>query len=92
MTIPHPATFHHGTLFTERGMFDESYRISGDYEFLLRELLENDAKFIPDVTVTSMRIGGISDNTIEGIREVHRARRAHDASRPAAGPVYPALV
>lgn len=81
MTIPHPATFHLRALFTERGSFDESYRISGDYEFLLRELLENDAKFIPDVTVTSMRIGGISGNTAESIREVHRARRAHGLTR-----------
>lgn len=81
MTIPHPATFHRRDLFTKQGPFDESYRISGDYEFLLRELLDNDATFIPDVTVTSMRIGGISDNVEASIREAHRARRAHGLTR-----------
>ena len=27
MSIPHPATFHHRSLFEEHGQFDESYRI-----------------------------------------------------------------
>jgi len=36
MTIAHVGTLHHRTLFEKYGLFDESYRIVGDYEFLLR--------------------------------------------------------
>lgn len=81
MSIPHPATFHHRTLFSDLGPFDAMYRISGDYEFLLRELLDRDATYVADVTVTRMRIGGTSDDAEPGMREVHRARRAHGLTR-----------
>ncbi len=30
--IPHQATFHHRSLFEERGGFDEGFRMGGDYE------------------------------------------------------------
>jgi glycosyltransferase involved in cell wall biosynthesis len=58
--IPHPATFHHRTLFELHGRFDESFRIAGDYEFLLRELLDHDPLYIPEVVV-DMAAGGLSD-------------------------------
>ena len=80
MSIPHPATFHHRSLFDLHGSFDQSYRIGGDYEFLLRELLDHDALFVPDVTVTRMGSGGLSDNPrtmATLVRETHRARYAH---------------
>ena len=34
--IPHAASFHNAKLFQEYGVFDESFKIAGDYEFLLR--------------------------------------------------------
>lgn len=58
MTIPHPGTFQHRKLFDDRG-FDESFRVAGDYEFLLRELKDHDARFV-DVLVAGMRFGGVS--------------------------------
>lgn len=36
MTIAHTGALHHYSLFKEHGIFDESYRIAGDFEFLLR--------------------------------------------------------
>ncbi|HWU71600.1 MAG TPA: hypothetical protein VN017_09645, partial [Pseudoxanthomonas sp.] len=36
MTICHPGALHNRNLFTRFGMFDTSYRIAADYEFLLR--------------------------------------------------------
>jgi glycosyltransferase involved in cell wall biosynthesis len=79
MELPHPATFQHRSLFEAVGRFDESFRISGDYELLLRELLEHDALFI-DLLLVRMGAGGLSDRPSSVgtlIRETHRARYMH---------------
>jgi len=84
MAIPHQATFHHRTLFARHGRFDESYRICGDYELLLRELLTCDAHFVPGLVVVTMGAGGLSDDPASAVtvtREFVRARRAHGLSR-----------
>lgn len=80
MTLPHQATFHHITLFQEHGGFDESYRIAGDYEFLLRVRHEVRPRFMPGLTVTRKRPGGIADRPRTVVRkrlEVARAQIAH---------------
>lgn len=77
--IPHPGTLHHHSLFEQHGGFDKSYRIAGDYEFLLRELSRGDAAFC-DRVVVDMRLGGMSvrpDSIYAALREVWHARRAH---------------
>ncbi|MEW5991533.1 MAG: glycosyltransferase family 2 protein [Chloroflexota bacterium] len=77
--LPHPATFHHRSLFDIHGPFDIRYRIAGDYEFLLRELLNHDALFVPE-RVTDMASGGMSDRAENDglrVREKWRARYAH---------------
>lgn len=79
MALPHQGVFHHTSLFERWGVFDERYRISGDYELLLRELVENEALFIPD-QVVDMRVGGISDrrehHATMVLESIH-ARHAH---------------
>ncbi|CAN5671982.1 glycosyltransferase family 2 protein [soil metagenome] len=80
MSLPNPATFYHRVLFDAHGRFDESFRIAGDYEFLLRELLDHQAVFVPDVTVVEMGSGGLSDSPrtmARHVRETHRARYMH---------------
>lgn len=77
MCIPHPAVLHRCSLFEKNGHFDESYRIAGDYELLLRELKEHRAVFVPGVVMTGMRQGGASStpaNTLLTLREVRRAQ------------------
>ena len=77
--IPHPATFHQQVVFDEHGRFDETFRIAGDYEFLLRELLTRDALCV-DIHVVDMSIHGISDrpsNRSLVQREIYRARYMH---------------
>jgi glycosyltransferase involved in cell wall biosynthesis len=84
--LPHPATLHHRSLFEERGSFDESYRIAGDYELLLRELARKDAGFV-DRVVVNVRLGGMSSRAEAihaALREVSRARRAHGLGAPPA--------
>jgi glycosyltransferase involved in cell wall biosynthesis len=84
MAVPHQAVFHHRSLFERNGRFDERYRISGDYELLLRELVDHDALFVPDLIVADMGSGGLSDRPETSFtlaREFHRARRTHGLTR-----------
>ena len=83
MTIPHQAVLHHSSLFKIHGMFDESFRISGDYEFLLRELNENEAFFADNIIVAGMQHGGISNQSEQRLlflNENIRARRKNNIS------------
>ncbi len=80
MCIPHVGTMHRRSVFEQHGKFDESFRIAGDYELLLRELKLGDAVFIPDVITAGQRLGGISTDTVNNFRiqrEVMRARWMH---------------
>lgn len=80
MCIPHVGTMHRRNLFEQRGKFDESFRIAGDYELLLRELITGDAVFIPEIVTVAQRIGGISTdavNYMNMMRETRRAQRMH---------------
>lgn len=78
MTVPHPGCFHRRLLFHELGYFDESFRIAADYEFLLRELPVHDALFVPEIIVTNMQTGGVSNTSWRAsLLEARRASRAH---------------
>jgi glycosyltransferase involved in cell wall biosynthesis len=85
MCIPHQAVMHRRGLFERYGLFDESFRIAGDYELLLRELKKGDAIFIPDLITTGMRQGGISsdpENTLVIMREFRLAQQMHGQRLP----------
>jgi glycosyltransferase involved in cell wall biosynthesis len=74
--IPHPGTLHHRSLFEEHGVFDESYRIAGDYDLLLREVLAREPAFV-DRIVVDMSFGGMSSKPgaiLGNLREIQRAR------------------
>jgi glycosyltransferase involved in cell wall biosynthesis len=62
MSIPHPGLMHHRSLFEIHGAFDESFKICGDYELLLRELLVNEAMFVPNLIVVAVGVNGISND------------------------------
>lgn len=85
MCIPHQGTMHRRSLFERNGIFDDSFRVGGDYEFLLRELKSFEAVFIPDIVVAGMRLGGISsapENSIEMLRDFRRAQLMHGQRMP----------
>ena len=87
MSIPHPGTMHRRDLFEQHGYFDESFRIAGDYELLLRDLKTADAEFIPDLVTVGMLQGGISSNpknTLLQLHEVRRAQQKHGLKLPSA--------
>ncbi len=80
MNLPHAGTMQRRSLFDQRGVFDESFRIAGDYEFLLRELKTGAAAFIPNIITVGQRLGGISTapgNHLISRREVRRAQKMH---------------
>lgn len=88
MCVPHPATMHRCGLFVDHGNFDETFRIAGDYELLLRELKTNDAFFIEGIVMTVMRQGGVStdpSNTLLGLREVRLAQIKNGLRWPSLG-------
>jgi glycosyltransferase involved in cell wall biosynthesis len=88
MSLPHQGVFHNASLFREHGTFDQSFRIAGDYEFLLRELKDRDAIFLP-IEIAAMGQGGLSSDRTHSmtiLRELRRAQRSHGLGWP--GPYW----
>ena len=82
MNINHSGCFHHKTLFSTHGKFNDTFKIAGDYEFLLRELKDRakNAFFINSVLIV-MREGGISgtlSNRLNVVKETQRARKINN--------------
>ncbi|MDY7029304.1 MAG: glycosyltransferase family 2 protein [Spirochaetota bacterium] len=80
---PHPAVFHHKSVFHQRG-FDESFRLAGDSEFLIQELKKHPALFIPE-TITDMTMGGTSGtprNSLLRWKECRKAMKRHGLKMP----------
>jgi len=78
--IPYEGVFHHKSLFDRYGKFDSSFRIAGDYEFLLRVLKNADAHFMEDVIVLGQRIGGVCNSPhyeLQTLKECVRAQKRH---------------
>jgi len=77
MILPHQGVMHHRSLFEEHGVFDDNFKIVGDYDFLLRELSVRNALFVPEVIVAGMRQGGVSSKPSQGIRILKEIRASH---------------
>lgn len=71
MTVAHPGSLHSRKLFEKYGKFDITYKIVGDYEFLLRPGSDLKAAFFNEITVI-MREGGASDSWL-AIKEQYLA-------------------
>jgi glycosyltransferase involved in cell wall biosynthesis len=76
MTLPHPGLMHHRTLFEEFGLFDTSFKIAGDYEFLLRALKNKEPYYCEGTPVVAMRTGGLSSNPRHSLRSLLESRKA----------------
>lgn len=75
--LPHAGAFHHRSMF-DAGGFDERFKIAGDYDLLLRELRSRQARFVSDLTVVAMEVGGMSSdpaNSLINLRENRRAQK-----------------
>jgi len=76
MVLPHQGVMHHYTLFEDYGTFDASFKIAGDYDFLLRELRKGNALFISNV-IAGMQVGGISSRPEQGLELLNETRKVH---------------
>ncbi|MBA3665083.1 MAG: glycosyltransferase [Bacteroidetes bacterium] len=61
-TIWHPTAFTRKSLFIKNGFFNESFRLAGDYEFFVRNIIKHDAttKYI-NQQITAFDMGGASN-------------------------------
>lgn len=73
MEISHGSTLHNCRLFQEIGEFNIHFRISADYEFLLRKKMN--AVFL-ERKILVMQVGGMSDS-FKGAWETFRVKRYH---------------
>jgi glycosyltransferase involved in cell wall biosynthesis len=80
---PHPTLFVRRKVFEDYGAYDTTYRISADYEAILRWFGKARIRsaYIPEVLV-KMRVGGESNRSLSRIlrksREDYRALRANE--------------
>ena len=65
---PHPALFLKRSVYEEIGNFDLKYKISADYDFILRVFLKKKYKigYLPR-TIVKMRVGGESNKSLKNI-------------------------
>ena len=74
----HPTLYLKKEVYEKYGMYKTDYRISADYEYMIRILKDNQVKlsYIPEVLI-KMAHGGTSTNSLgaylEGMKEGHRA-------------------
>ncbi len=68
--------FHHRNLFQKHGLFDESFRLCGDQDLLLRELKAADALFLDDTVIAGFTLGGASSLPRNLRLMIHEKKRA----------------
>lgn len=73
MTVVHVGALHSKRLFTEFGCFDKSYKVAGDYEFLLRSKKGLNPFFLDQPSVV-MQMGGVSQSGRLPLIEIERAK------------------
>jgi len=77
MCLPHPGLMHHRSLIKKVGFFDESFRIAGDYEYMLRVIVIQAAVFWLKL-VCATPIGGINTLPTYNIKcliKIHKAKK-----------------
>ena len=65
---PHPTLFLKKEVYQKHGLFNTSFKISGDYDFMLRIMLDKEIKlaYLPEV-ITRMKVGGASTGSTNDI-------------------------
>ncbi len=83
----HPTLFLKQEVYKKHGLFDLSFNIAADYDFMLRILKDQELKFeyLPKV-VTKMRVGGASNRSLKNIiqksKEDYRAIKKNQIGFP----------
>lgn len=74
MCVAHVGSLHHKSLFYKYGLFDISYKIAGDYEFLLRIAKNNNVLFLNKVTACMINEGVSNQNIKVTFKESTNAK------------------
>lgn len=71
-TLPHPSLFIRKSVYDKYGLYNDSYKIAGDYDLILRLFYKRniETKYIPQVLV-KMRTGGASNGSFSKNLKVH---------------------
>jgi len=79
---PHPTCFLKRSVYERFGLFDTSYKIAADYDFMVRILYTGGVRlaYIPEV-ITIMRSGGMSNKSLKNrilvLRENYAVMKKH---------------
>ncbi len=74
--IPHPSCFVSKSVYDKNGVYDLSYYIAADYDFMLRVFLKNIKFYRIKHNISNFRIGGVS--TQQPIDESERIRNSYN--------------
>ena len=88
MCMPHQGIFHKRYLFERYGKFNTEYRISADYDFIKKILLDKNAIYLGFV-ISCMQAGGISSDpkfTFLRLNEIRQINRKSGLNIP--GPLW----
>ena len=78
----HVASLHNRkNLFGEIGYYDLNYKISADYELLVRKKDKLKYLYLDDVVIARMKVGGMSFSTA-ALVEVYKIRKKHNCVSP----------
>lgn len=61
MVVRHPATFVRREVYQKEGLFDDTFKVAGDYEFVLRCYAHNVKFYYLNTILTNFRMTGISN-------------------------------
>ncbi len=64
----HPTLFLRKEVFQKHGLYDNSYKVSADYDFMLKIMKDTDINlaYLPEI-ITKMRVGGTSTGSLKQI-------------------------
>lgn len=79
MCVAHVGAMHSAKYFQRYGEFDDTFRIAGDYELLLRAGPDLKAGFAANKVVAHMEVGGLSNQNARVFRETLHARYKNGA-------------
>ena len=75
--FPHTSLFCRKEVFEKIGNYDESFKIAGDYDFILRLINSDLHGVLINDCLVEMAIGGASNNSIKNVfRKIREDRRA----------------
>ncbi len=86
-SVTHPCALHNASYFKRYGEFDTSFKITGDYEMLLRAGSNLKVGFV-DTVVAKMQMGGLSNANSKVFQEALRARLVHNLTTPILGTIH----